>query len=105
MCIAHSTTANVPNPSGEDFIRWEPRLQAPASGKNSIRNRVIEWCDHTMFIGYDMFVEDGKAAGGGSRAIYPTERPTHLAKSRSLADPIIYDRGTFELWTKLFKKG
>lgn len=104
VCIAHDCTANVPNPSGEDFIRWEPRLQAPASGKNSIRNRVLEWCDHLLFVGYDTFVnDDGKAVGGGSRTIFPVEQATHLAKSRSIADPIIYQRGSSELWQKLFK--
>lgn len=106
VCIAHDCTANVPNPSGEDFIRWEPRLQAPTSGKNSIRHRAKEWCDHMLFIGYDTFVnKDGKAEGGGSRTIFPTEMPTHWAKSRCLADPIVYQRGSSELWQKLFKKG
>lgn len=104
ICIAHECCANVPNPGGEDFIRYEPRLQSPASGKNSIRHRVKEWCDHMFFIGYDTIVdEDGKAKGGGSRTIYPTELPTHWAKSRCLSDPIVYDRGSSELWKLLFK--
>jgi len=37
--ILHDCTATVPNPKGEDYIRWEPRLQSPASGKASIRLR------------------------------------------------------------------
>jgi hypothetical protein len=54
VCVAHECTANVPNPHGEDWIRYEPRLQSPPSGKNSVRHRVKEWADHLIFIGYDV---------------------------------------------------
>lgn len=105
ICTAHDCTANVPNPSGEDWIRYEPRLQSPNSGKASIRLRVKEWCDHLFYVGYDAAVnEDGKATGVGSRTIYPSELPTHLAKSRTLADPIPYVEGDPELWNQLFAK-
>lgn len=106
IAICHECTASVPNPSGEDWIRYEPRLQSPASGKASIRHRVKEWCDHLLFIGYDTFVnEDGKASGGGSRAIYPTERPTHMAKNRAgLVDEIQYTKGSADVWRRLFGK-
>jgi hypothetical protein len=103
ICVAHDCTANVPNPAGEDWIRYEPRLQSPASGKSSIRHRVKEWCDHLLFVGFDTAVNrDGKGMGGGTRQIYPSELPTHWAKSRSLADPIYYEKGSSELW-KLLK--
>jgi hypothetical protein len=69
ICIAHECVANVPNPHGEDFIRFEPRLQSPSSGKSSVRLRVKEWADHLIFIGFDMAVEDGKATGCGSRTM------------------------------------
>lgn len=106
VCIAHECTASVPNPGGVDFIRYEPRLQSPASGKNSVRHRVKEWCDHMFFIGYDTFVnESGKAQGGGSRTIFPAEMPTHWAKSRCMSEPIVYERGSCELWKSLFGKG
>jgi hypothetical protein len=105
ICTAHDCVANAPNPSGEDWIRYEPRLQSPNGGKNSIRLRVKEWCDHLFFIGYDMIVdEDGKAEGGGSRTIYTSERPTHVAKSRSLSSPVPYDRGEAEIWKQLLNK-
>lgn len=101
--ICHECTANVPNPMGEDFIRYEPRLQSPPSGRGSIRHRVKEWCDHLLFVGWDVFVtEDGKASGSGSRTIYPVEMPTHWAKSRLISDPIPYDQGSFEVWKQLF---
>lgn len=103
VCIAHECTSNVPNPSGEDWIRYEPRLQSPASGKSSIRHRIKEWCDHLIFIGYDMFVnKDGKAQGSGTRTIYPVELPTHVAKSRCLSASIPYPHGSADLWKQLF---
>lgn len=103
--IAHECTANVPNPSGEDWIRYEPRLQSPPSGKGSIRHRVKEWCDHLLFIGFDVHVDsDGKGQGSGTRTIYPVEYPTHWAKSRELAEPIPYHRGDAELWRQLFQR-
>lgn len=102
ICVAHECTANVPNPAGEDFIRYEPRLQSPASGKASIRHRVKEWADHLIFVGFDTSVdEEGKGTGSGTRTIYPTELPSWWAKSRSLSDPIIYSKGSAELWKQL----
>lgn len=104
IAICHDCTANVPNPYGEDWMRYEPRLQN--SPKASIRHRVREWCDHLLYIGYDVAVnKDGKGVGGGTRTIYPAELPTHMAKSRCLADTIAYQDGNPELWKKLFNKG
>jgi hypothetical protein len=103
ICLAHECTATVPNPNGDDWIRYEPRLQSPPSGKNSIRHRVKEWADHVIFIGYDVAVNDqGKGVGAGTRTIYPTERPTHMAKSRKLSEPIVYEKGSADLWRQLF---
>lgn len=100
--IAHECTANVPNPTGEDWLRYEPRLQSPASGKASIRHRVKEWCDHLIYIGFDTAVsKDGKATGAGTRTIYPVELPTWWAKSRSLSNPIPYENGSAEFWKQL----
>lgn len=105
VLIMHECTASVPNPAGDDFIRYEPRLQSPKSGKNSIRHRVKEWVDHLFFIGYDVHVNDeSKARGSGTRTIYPQERPTHWAKSRSLAKEIVYQRDSVDLWNQLFNK-
>ena len=103
VLIAHDCTASVPNPTGEDFIRYEPHLQAPKSGKASIRERVFQWADHVLFLGYDVAVKDGKGRGAGTRTIYPAEMPTHRAKSRTLADPVVYsgaDDGS--IWTSIF---
>lgn len=89
--ICHDVSSPVPNPAGEDYIRWEPRLYSgDKKGRGSIRNRVFEWSDHCLFIGYDVDVEDGKGTGSGTRSIYTQEMPTHIAKTRSLdVDPVI----------------
>ena len=68
VLICHECVANVPNPEGVDWIRYEPRLQSPASGKSSIRHRVKEWADHVLFVSFDAVVsKDGKATGSGTR--------------------------------------
>lgn len=107
ICTTHDCTANVPNPDGDDFIRYEPRLQSPSSGKASIRLRVREWCDHLLFVRYDVaVVEDAKGKskgqGKGTRCIYPVELPTHMAKSRTLADPIVFEKDSDEIWRQIF---
>lgn len=105
VSICHDCTANVPNPAGEDWLRYEPRLQSPASGKSSIRHRVKEWCDHLLYVGYDVMTnKDGKGVGSGTRTIYTTEMPTHWAKSRCLSNPIPYTKGSAELWNQLLKR-
>jgi hypothetical protein len=105
VLTSHDCTATVPNPRGEDWQRYEPRLQSPASGKGSIRLRVREWADHLLFVGYDLDVsKDGKARGSGSRTIYPTEQPFCMAKSRLLEDPMILDRYDSALWDIMFKE-
>ena len=102
VLIAHDCTANVPNPQGEDFIRYEPRLQAPASGKNSIRLRLREWADHVLFVGYDIDVKkDGKATGSGTRTIYPVELPHCMAKSRTLSESMAFAKFDAGLWDLL----
>lgn len=83
ILIAHDCISDTPNPTGDDFIRYEPHLQGPKSGKASIRNRVIQWADHVLFVGYDIVAKDGKGTGGGTRTIYTDETPAFLAKSRS----------------------
>lgn len=88
ILIAHDCIADVPNPVGEDYIRYEPHLQSPKSGKASIRNRVIQWADYVLSVGYDVISEDGKGRGGGTRTIFTVERPDRIAKSRTAINPI-----------------
>lgn len=104
ITVAHECVSNVPNPVGEDFIRFEPRLQSPTSGKSSIRHRVKEWVSHLLYIGYDVMAKDGKGIGSGTRCIYPTEMPSYWAKSRFLSKPIVYEKGSAELWKQLLER-
>ena len=102
VLIAHDVTDMAPNPSGEDFLRYEPAMQSPKSGKASIRNRVFQWADHVLYLGYDVISKDGKGQGSGTRTIFPREMPTHRAKSRSLAYPLPYnDAQDGALWKEL----
>lgn len=103
ILIAHECTAKVPNPAGDDWIRYEPRLQN--SDKANIRARVKEWVDHLFYVGYDVAVTDGgKGRGSGTRTIFPVEMPTHWAKSRTLSRQIVYEKGSAELWNQLLER-
>ena len=106
VLIAHDCIANVPNPVSEDYIRYEPHLQSPKSGKASIRNRVIQWADYVLFLGYDVISEDGKGKGGGTRTVFTVERPDHIAKSRTTI-PTIPFKGPDdnEIWQHIFNGG
>lgn len=89
ILVCHDCTTTVPNPAGEDWLRYEPRLQSPTSGKASIRLRVREWADHVIYYSHDVAVnEDGKGKGSGSRTLYPAEQPFCMAKSRTVGQPI-----------------
>jgi len=104
ILICHDCCTNVPNPQGEDWQRYEPRLQSPSSGKASIRLRVREWADHVFFLGYDVDVKEGKGHGCGTRTLWPVEMPHCMAKSRRLADPIPVYPNDAAVWNALFNK-
>jgi len=102
VLICHDCTANVPNPAGEDWLRYEPRLMAPSSGKNSIRLRVREWADHVLFLNYDIDVnKDGKGRGNGSRTIYAAEFPFCMAKGRNIPEQIVVGGEADEIWGQI----
>lgn len=106
VCTTHECETMVPNPTGEDYLQFQPRLQSPGKGKASIRHRVKEWCGHLFFIGYDIQVnKEGKGTGVGTRCIYPTETPAWWAKSRRIEDPLPYPKGDATLWKQLLRKG
>jgi hypothetical protein len=89
--ICHDDTKTVPNPAGQDFLRWEPKLQDSKGA--SIRARCKEWADHVLYFGYDLDVQAntndkkktraGRAIGSGSRTLYTSEQPHFMAKSRT----------------------
>lgn len=104
IIICHEARANVPNPMGQDFLRYEPDLYHSTSGKASVRERIKSWCDELYFIAYDLSVKDGKATGGGTRVIYSQESPTFLAKSRISVGDFVYEQNSAELWKALFER-
>lgn len=103
ILIAHDCTTEVPNPAGANWLRYEPRLQSPASGKNSIRLRVREWADHVLFCGYDVDVQNGKGTGSGTRTIYPVELPHCMAKSRVADTAMPLAKGDVNIWNNIIK--
>ena len=108
ILICHDCIEKVPNPVGEDYIRWEPRLQSPSSGKASIRLRMKEWLDDLWFVGYDINVQHdkkerfAKAEGGGSRTLYPNEMPHCMAKSRTFSHPMELKENDTSIWQAYF---
>lgn len=109
VLVVHETIDNTPNPSGEDYKSTQPNLMQ--KGEAKLRDLVRDWCDHMLYIGYDIAVDDGKAKSSGSRCIYTQERATHWAKCR--ADPakpvpysILYPLGDDAVWHAIgIKKG
>jgi hypothetical protein len=102
VLVCHDCTSTVPNPAGEDWLRYEPRLQSPNSGKASIRLRVREWADHVLFVGYDVSVgKDGKGRGAGTRTLYTSELPHCMAKSRSTQEAIPVEGDGSAVWAKI----
>jgi hypothetical protein len=99
VLIAHSVRATVPNPMGEDYLRFEPRLYAGGKdGKSSTRARVIEWADHVLFLGLDVAAKDRKAIGGTTRTLYAEGSAAWVAKTRKRVDgavPIELGDGSF----------
>ena len=102
ILICHDCTSKVPNPAGEDYLRYEPLLQG--GEKSSVRARVKNWADHLLYVGYDVAVDKGKARGSGTRTIWPIEMPFALAKSRTLTAPMELVQGATGLWDAMFKE-
>lgn len=103
VMICHEQVAKVPNPTGEDFQRYQPRLQTGEKSNSLAATK--EWADHVLFISYDVAVKDGKGRGTGTRAIYTTETPTQMAKSRTLPpEPIAFEKGSTALWDLMLGK-
>ena len=104
VVICHDCTSTVPNPTGEDWIRFEPRLQSPNSGKSSIRLRLREWADHVLFVGYDVSVnKDGKGSGQGTRTLYTSERPHCMAKSSTTQDVFPLTGDAAAVWDAIIR--
>jgi len=109
ILIAHDVVEKVPNPEGQDWIRWEPDL---INYRNAnLRAYIKNWCSHVLYVGYDISVgskgeSKGKAIGGGTRTIYASETSTIMAKSRpAIEGGVPYNEGDAEIWRRIFQKG
>jgi hypothetical protein len=89
ITICHVCAEKVPNPAGDDYLQYQPRLY-PGSpkGNNNIRARVLEWTDHLFYLEMDRAItENGKAVGCGDRTIYTLPQAYFWAKSRASLEP------------------
>lgn len=111
VILMHEHVVTVPNPGGEDWLRYEPRLQSMKNG--NILAHTKEWLDHLLCVRYDVSVSTekrlgakGKGEGSGTATIYPKEMPVHMAKSRTLHEPIDFVKGNEEkVWTAILGEG
>lgn len=101
VLICHDCQRTVANPAGGDYLRFEPRLQDPSSGKGSIRLRLREWCDEVLFVTYDISVDEKakKAQGAGLRTVYTQDQTWCMAKSRGTTDTIPLD-APVDFWAR-----
>lgn len=85
ILVAHSWVKAFKNPEGEDFDRYQLKLNDKASGL------LKEWCDHVLFGIFETFahkkdpsskVEKAKGVSNGARVIYTTRTAAYDAKHR-----------------------
>lgn len=82
ICVtAHGAIKTFNNPQGDNYDRWELKLDRRISAL------LKEWSDLLLFCGYDVAVDikTGQAKGkgyGGERTIYTTHEPAFDAKNR-----------------------
>lgn len=103
ILVAQAAIHNIPNPSGEDFLRAGPGLHKDKSW--DIEALYCEWADHIFRIDYkDVFIAKKKVTGETTRMICTKPELYFRAKSRTLTEPLI----TFEtpqddsLWRFVF---
>lgn len=101
ILISHECLTEIKNPFGENYDRYEPRLQHTKN--TSIRYQLKEECDQMFFIAYDIAVKDGKARGNSTRTIYTAESPYCMAKNRDVPGPMYFDTPTdARIWQAIF---
>lgn len=85
LIICHEAVINMINPAGANYIKWEPRMLE--SKDMSLRAKLKEWSDMTLFLNFDTNVTKGKVAGAGTRTLYPNG-DAWMAKSRTYQEPM-----------------
>ncbi len=82
ILLAHTTLRTFKNPEGEDFDRYELKLNAKAAGI------VKEWVKAVLFTNYETFAVKAKGAlkakgvASGARLLYTTRSAAYDAKNR-----------------------
>lgn len=96
VMLAHSWIRPFKNPTGEDYDRYELKINAKAGGL------LKEWCDAVLFATYETFAvkDDRKRVRGvdnnGARVVYTQRRAAYDAKNRySLPETMPLDWGEF----------
>ncbi len=80
--IAQAGLHNVPNPSGEDYIRAGLRLHVDKSW--NIESLYCEWADYILRVDYqNAFVKDKRVSGSTDRAIFVQPELYFRAKTRT----------------------
>lgn len=103
VLIAHDCTTTAANPEGEDYLRAEPRLSSPNSGKASIRLRLREECDSVFYLSPDINAKDGRAVGGHSRTLRSNPIAWAMTKGRLGEDPAIEPDNMPDIWAKILQ--
>ncbi len=104
ILIAQGAIHNVPNPSGEDFLRDGLRLHVDKSW--DIESLYCEWCDHIFRIAYlNSFAKAKKITGTTERAVFIQPEVYFRAKSRTIHRPTAPFESTSDdsIWKILFE--
>ena len=88
VCIlAHCAVKAFHNPAGEDYDRYEPKVNAKIAGL------FREWCDCVLFAQFEQFIkQDGmkaKAVGGQNRIVNTVHSAAWDAKNRYGLPPVL----------------
>jgi len=80
LILAHCQVRTFHNPAGEDYDRYEPKVNAKIAGL------FREWCDAVLFAQFDQYTaKDGnkvKAYGGQNRVVHTVHSAAWDAKNR-----------------------
>jgi hypothetical protein len=86
----------------ENVELLEYTIALPESGTKSVRQQIIGWLDHLLFINIEKTVTDkGLVRSTGIRTIYCQEGPNFRAKSRTTETPITYMIGDQSPWNTI----
>ena len=80
VLIAHALVKLFKNPEGEDYDRYQLKLNDKAAG------RIKEWCDDVLFAKYETFSagkDTRKAISDGARIVHTTRMAAWDAKNRN----------------------